>query len=101
MLKNYQFWILTVVGVLALVLAIANMALSRTNGATQAEANSRAQYIQQSIAMENLYRDIVQELADRAVKTRDDQIRDLLAAEGFNVNFAAPPGAPSTAGAKP
>jgi hypothetical protein len=98
MLRNYQFWILTVIGAFALVLAGANMYFAQTNSAMQTAASGRAQYIQRSIDIESLYREVVQALADRAVKTHDDQIRDLLAAEGFNVNFNAPPPAPPAPG---
>jgi hypothetical protein len=92
MLNNYEFWTLTGIGALALGLSGVNMYLSQTNAGLQAEASGRAQYIQQSVALENLYREIVQALADRAIRTRDTQIRDLLAAEGLNVNFdTAPP----------
>jgi hypothetical protein len=98
MLRSFEFWMLTAMGAIALALSGLNMYLSQANGALQAQANSRAQFIQQSIALEGLYREIVQALADRAVRTRDTQIRDLLAAEGLTVNFdAAPaPAAPET-----
>ena len=76
MLKGYQFWILTVAGVICWALVIANMVLVQTNRALQADASTRGQYIQQSIQIETLYREIVQALADRAVRTRDDQVRD-------------------------
>jgi hypothetical protein len=92
MLRRPQFWIVTVAGAMAFGLVVLNMFLFQTNRELQAHANSRAQYIQQSVAMEQLHRQIAQELANRAVRTRDDQVRDLLAAEGFNVSFdAAPP----------
>jgi hypothetical protein len=91
MLKDSEFWTLTVIGALALVLAALNMSLFQSNRALQAEANKRAQFIQQSIALETLYRQIVQELADRAVRTRDDQVRDMLAGEGLNLTFGEPP----------
>jgi type VI protein secretion system component VasK len=93
MLKTTQFWILTVAGGLALALVLVNMYLFQANRDLQAEANTRAQYIQQSIALETLYRQIVQELADRAVRTRDDQIRDMLAADGLNLTFDTRPAA--------
>jgi len=89
MLNNFEFWTLAGVGAVALALSGVNMYLSQTNGVLQAQANSRQQYIQQSIALEGLYREIIQALADRAIRTRDEQIRDLLAAEGLNVQFDA------------
>lgn len=87
MLKKTEFWMLTATGALAIVLALANMMLFQANRKLQEEANSRAQYIQQSIALEGLYRDIVKALADRALATRDEQVRDLLAAEGISLDF--------------
>lgn len=99
MLKDNEFWTLTVVCALALVLACLNMFLFQANRGLQAEANGRAQFIQQSIALETLYRQIVQELADRAVRTRDDQIRDMLAGEGLNLTFGPPPADGATTGA--
>lgn len=96
MLKIHEFWTLTVAGSIAILLALANMYLFQGNRALQAEVNTRAQYIQQSIALESLYREMVQGLADRAVRTRDDQIRDLLSAEGINVTFDAAGGGAAT-----
>ena len=93
MLNRTEFWTLTVAGVLALVVALVNMYLFQANRGLQARANDRAQYIQQSAALENLYRSIVSELADRAIKTRDDQIRDMFAELGLNLSFDAPPDA--------
>ncbi len=95
MLKNYEFWTLTGVGAIAVILTGINMYLAQANGTLQNEASSRAQYIQQSVALGNLYRDVAQALAERAVRTRDDQVRDLLAAEGFTVNFNGPAAAPA------
>ncbi|MCK6370075.1 MAG: hypothetical protein L6Q83_01915 [Gammaproteobacteria bacterium] len=95
MLERSQFWILTAIGAVAFVLAPVNMTLFLVNRGQQAEAASRAQFIQESVALENLYREIVQALADRAARTRDEELRALLAAEGFNLSFDAPPaGAP-------
>jgi hypothetical protein len=90
MLKGPQFWTLTAAGALALLLAVANVVLFQGNRARQAEAASRAQYIQQSIALETLYREIVKGLADQALRTRDEQVRALLADEGLNLSFDAP-----------
>ena len=91
MMKAYQFWILTVAGFVCLALVIANIVLTETNRRLQAQVTSLGHYIQQSIQLDNLYREIVQALADRAVRTRDEQVRDLLAAEGFKVSFDPPP----------
>jgi type VI protein secretion system component VasK len=87
MLKTNEFWILTAAGALAIALAVVNMTYFMGNRELQKEASQRAQYIQQSISLENLYREIVQGLAERGLRTRDEQIRNLLAGEGINLNF--------------
>lgn len=89
MLKNGEFWTLTVVGAAAVALAVANAVLFIGNRSLQQEAGQRAQFIQQSIALEGLYREMLQGLADRAMRTRDEQVRDLLAADGIKLDFAA------------
>jgi type VI protein secretion system component VasK len=93
MLRGSQFWTLTAAAGITLALVLVNMFLFQANRELQAQANSRAQYVQQSVAMEQLQRQIAQELANLALRTRDDQVRDLLAAEGFNVTFDARPAA--------
>lgn len=95
MLKPWEFNLLTALGALALVLAGANAVLFTGNRATQNDVNSRAQFVQQSVALEGLYRDIVKALAELAVKNNDAQLLQMLAAQGINVSVNAP--APSTA----
>ncbi len=91
MLNQNQFLALVAAGALAIVLAAVNGFLFTGNRTLQQQASERAQYIQQSIALEGLYRDIVQALADRGLRTRDEQVRDLLAAEGITLNLDAAP----------
>jgi len=95
MLKNKEFWILTALAALGLVLALTNMILFGQNRQAQAEINSRAQFIQQSAQLEPLYREIVKALADLSVRNQDSQLRDLLAKQGITVsaNPAPPPAA--------
>lgn len=95
MLNRFEFWTLSGAGIVALVLSGVNMYLSQTNAALQARANNRAQFIQQSIARKNLYDEIIKVLANRAVNTRDEQIRDLLAGEGISVSLEDAPASPS------
>lgn len=91
MLKPAQFRILMGAGGLALVLSVTNMFMVQANTQLKGEANGRAQFIQQSIALEQLYSQLVQELAQRAVRTQDGPLHDLLAAEGINVSMAGAP----------
>jgi hypothetical protein len=56
--------------------------------------NSRQQFIQQSIQLEGLYREMVKALADLSAKNNDVQLRDLLKTHG--ITFTVNPGAPGT-----
>ncbi len=95
MLRNYQYWTLSGLGVLCVGLALLDIALARGNQVRRAEVESRGQYIQQSIQLQGLYQDMVKALADLAVRNKDDQLRDLLSKEGIDVTVtpAAPPAA--------
>ena len=94
MLKKKEFWILTALAALGLVLALSNMIMFGQNRQAQAEISSRAQFIQQSAQLEPLYREIVKALADLSVRNQDSQLRELLGKQGITVS-ANP--APATA----
>ena len=93
MLKKRDYWILTALAAIALVLAFANMALFGQNRQAQGEVNARAQYIQQSAQLEPLYREMVKALADLSVRNNDVQLRELLAKQGITVSANPPPAA--------
>lgn len=98
MLNKWQYNLLTALGVAALVLAIANAALFSTNRGAQAELAQRQQFVQQTGALDGLYRDIVKALAEVAVKGNDKQILDLLSAQGLSVTVNKPePATPAAA----
>ena len=96
MLTNREYWTLAAIGVLSLVLVVANMAMFLSNRSAQAEVNARAQFIQQTVQLDGLYREIVKALADLSVKNQDKDLRALLAAHGITVNVP-PPVPPSAA----
>ena len=90
MLKSWQFTVLVVMGSLALLLVVANGVLFTQNRTEQTEVNSRQQYLQQTGSLEGLYRDIVKALAELAVKSSDQQLLQMLSAQGINVSVNAP-----------
>lgn len=98
MLTNRQYWTLTAIAVVSLVLVVANMAMFLSNRSAQAEVNARAQFIQQTVQLDVLYREIVKALADLSVKNQDKDLRALLAAHGITVNVptSAAPAAPES-----
>jgi hypothetical protein len=104
MLKTYQYWILTALAALSLLLVVLDITLVHRNQTLRSEVDRRGQYIQQSVQLQGLYRDIVKALADLAVRNKDDQLRDLLTKQGINVTVnppAAPPASPPAKGRQP
>lgn len=97
MLNKWQYNLLTVLGALALLLAITNAVLFTTNRSAQAELAQRQQFVQQTGPLEGLYRDIVKALAEMAVKGNDNQVLDMLSTQGLSVTVNTPD-APAAAG---
>ena len=95
MLARWQFNTLITLGVLSLLLTLANAALFTINGESRAEITQRQQFVQQSIALEGLYRDIVKALAELGARSNDRGILDILAAQGLNVTVSGAPAAPA------
>lgn len=79
---------LTALAVIALLLVITNIVLYSGNRARQAAYATRAQYIQQSMQLEPLYRALVQGIADRAAGSNDQELSALLAAQGISYTLA-------------
>ena len=104
MLKRWQFNTLTGLGVLSLLLALVNATLFVVNRDAQAAIAQRQQFIQQSVALEGLYREIVKALAESGARGNDRAMLEILAAQGLSVtvNGAAttPSGAASGAARK-
>ena len=92
MLKTWQFWVLTALALIAGAMAGTNGVLLMVNQKAQAEIAQRSQFIQQSIQLEALFREIVKALADWTARNQDGAVHDLLAAHGINVGEnPAPP----------
>jgi hypothetical protein len=103
MLARWQFNTLIVLGALSLVLTAVNATLFTINRESQAAIAQRQQYVQQSIALEGLYREIVKALAELGTRNNDRGLLDVLAAQGLSVSVnstsaAAAAAAASTAG---
>lgn len=86
-MRALQFWSLSVLSFVVLVLVVVNVFLFRANTRIQQEINERQVYIQQSLQLEGLYRDMVRALAELAVQNKDERLKALLAAQGFTLTF--------------
>jgi hypothetical protein len=95
MLSKFQFNVLTALGAAALLLVLFNSVLFTLNRDAQSDLNRQQQFIQQTVPLEGLYRDIVKALAETAVKGNDRKVLDMLAAQGLNVSVHKPTATPA------
>jgi hypothetical protein len=80
--------VLTALAVLMLVLVLVNILLSLGNQSLRAEVGERQQFITQGIQLESVHREIVGVLATVALKTKDEQLKSLLASQGISFDPA-------------
>ena len=93
-----QFWAATALGALCLVLALANVTMASMNRSLQGDINVRQQFVQQSVQLEGLYREIVRALAELGARNNDQDVRALLQQHGISYTVnppAAPPATPA------
>lgn len=101
MLARWQFHALVALGALSLLLTLVNATLFTLNRDSQAEIAQRQQFVQQSVALEGLYREIVKALAELGARSNDRGLLDILSAQGLNVTLGGAPAAPAVAGSGP
>ncbi len=101
-MSRVQHAIVTALAALALVLVAADLTLASLNRGLQADIALRQQYVQQSVQLEGLYREIVRALAELGARHNDEAVRALLQRHGitYTVNAPAAP-APAPAPRKP
>lgn len=81
--------ILTGLSVLVLLLVLVNIFIGIGNQSLQAEVSERQQLISQTMQLEALNRQVINVLANLALKTNDQALMGVLAAAG--INLQAPP----------
>jgi hypothetical protein len=102
-----KYWphVITAAAAIAIVLLITDMVLVERNRILQAEVNSRAQFIQQTVQLEGLQREIVNAIANLAVRNKDEALKAILTQQGITINVNQPqstsaPGLPQAPEAK-
>lgn len=95
-MNKTQHQTVSFIAIVCFVLMLVNIALAYTNGQARAEVNQRAQFVQQSIQLEGLYKEIARALAELGARNNDADVKALLQRHGitYNVN---PPAAPAAA----
>jgi hypothetical protein len=94
-----QYAVALALGVCCLLLALVNATMGSMNRGLQAELGVRQQYVQQSVQLEGLYREIIRGLAELGARNNDQDVRALLATHGisYTVNTPAAAAAPAAA----
>lgn len=87
MTKRWQFWVLSVIGAAFALLTAGNMLLYSRNQTLQSAVNHRSQYIQQTVALQGLYRQIIQAVATLSIRDKDKQLQAILARQGLKVRL--------------
>jgi hypothetical protein len=83
MLKRIEFIILTAAAAIFLIVVIANVTIARSARAMQAQFSEQQQYIGTTTQLEVLNRELIRALAELAARSNDEQIRNLLNANGI------------------
>lgn len=85
-LTRGQWRTLTTLGALAVGLTVLNTAALARNRVLQTRVATRALLIQQTIPLEQLQQDLARALVDLGMRQKDQQLLDLLAANGITIN---------------
>jgi type VI protein secretion system component VasK len=88
--KRWQHAV-TLIAVLGVILVLTNMILFERNRSLQNEVTARAQYIQQTVQLEGLHREIINAIANLSVRNKDDALRTILTQQGITINMGQPP----------
>jgi len=98
--SRWQAWV-TLVAALGIVLILANMILFGWNRSLQREVDSRAQFIQQTVQLEGLQREIVNAIANLSVRNKDDALKSILTQQGITINVNPVPTTPAPSAQAP
>jgi hypothetical protein len=85
----------TILAGVAIALVVTNIGLFERNRTLQAEVAARTQYLQQTAQLEALNREVVNALANLAVRNKDEALKAILTEQGININMGPGQGAPA------
>ncbi len=99
MSKN-QHYTVTVTAAACFAAMLASVTLGYNNAKSRADVNQRQQFVQQSVQLEGLYKEIVRALAELGARNNDGDVKAMLAKNG--ITYTANPATPAaTAAAAP
>ena len=89
-MTRLQYWTVTLLALASVAAMAANITLSLGNAQTRNDIGQRQQYVQQSVQLEGLYREIVRSLAELAARNNDADVRTMLQRHGITYNVNPP-----------
>jgi hypothetical protein len=98
--SGWQSWLVALAAIVAVLVAV-NSVLFEMNRRLQAEVSSRAQFIQQTVQLETLNRELVSAIANLAARNNDDALRGVLSQHGITIGPTPVPGPAPGAPAHP
>lgn len=85
-----RYWILTLIAAASFMAMLVNIAFGVANGNARTDVNQRQQFVQQSVQLEGLYKDIVRSLAELGARNNDGDVKALLQKHGITYNVNPP-----------
>jgi Tfp pilus assembly major pilin PilA len=79
---------LTILSALVLLLVVVNIFIAIGNKSVQTDVSERQQMIASTMQLEALNRQLINVLANLALKTNDEQLKSVLASVGINLQSA-------------
>lgn len=94
-MSRAQYWIVTVLAAASFAAMLTTITLGYNNGLARADVTQRQQFVQQSVQLEGLYREIIRALAELGARNNDGDVKAMLQKHGitYNVNPPASPAA--------
>ena len=97
-MSGLQYWIVNALAAACLLALGSNIWLATANKSAQTDLALRQQYVQQSVQLEALYRDIIRALAELSARNNDADVKAMLAKHGITYSLNAAAAAAAAAG---
>ena len=99
-MSKTRYWILTGIAGACFVAMLINISLGTVNGNARSDVTQRQQFVQQSVQLEGLYKEIVRSLAELGARNNDGDVKALLQKHGITYNVTPPAAAAPAAPAR-
>ena len=97
-MSGLQYWIVNALAAVCLLALGSNIWLTTANKSAQTDLALRQQYVQQSVQLEALYRDLIRALAELSARNNDADVKAMLARHGITYSLSPAAQAPAAAG---